>query len=209
MNTLLAANQRLDVRVTCESKPLAGAPVFAFDGDKPIQTLTDRDGKAQLLLPTEAKLNGIVALDPQHGVSGQWSRSRRMSLPPDGVIPIALEPAKPHTFRVVDTEKGRLCDSYRWSYRSFRTSTSQRRIPTDAFDAGRTSTRMSAARRWCPGCRVNLGRLGVEIFDHRWKLDAVGRSQTGQRIHAGQSRPVACGGWPVVDAFRCPVARDC
>src|ERR1700722_15272382 len=96
------ADKTPDVRVTFEGKPVAGAQVVAIDRDNLIRTVTDRDGKAQLRLSADGKISGIVVLDPQGGVGGRWSRARMLALASGEVVPISLDPAKPHTFRVVD-----------------------------------------------------------------------------------------------------------
>ncbi len=71
------AEKTPDVRVTFEGKPVAGAQVVAIDRDNLIRTVTDRDGRAQLRLSADGKISGIVALDPQRGVGGRWSRASR------------------------------------------------------------------------------------------------------------------------------------
>ena len=95
----VATTRVLDVNVTFESKPVEGASVVAIDGENHIRALTDRDGKAQLRISAEGKINGIVALDPQRGVGGRWSRARKPAVPLGDVVPVSLEPAKPHVPR--------------------------------------------------------------------------------------------------------------
>jgi hypothetical protein len=175
----VATTRVLDVNVTFESKPVEGASVVAIDGENHIRALTDRDGKAQLRISAEGKINGIVALDPQRGVGGRWSRARKPAVPLGDVVPVSLEPAKPHTFRVVDTD-GKPARLVPLVVAGCRTWTSGW-VPTSTFEAAQlhTDARGEAVARWLPR---DLSQVEVEIFDDRWTIEEVDNAETEQGI---------------------------
>jgi hypothetical protein len=177
--TAAPATRVLDVRVTFENKSVEGASVVAIDGESHIQALTDHDGKAQLRLSADGKVNGIVALDPQRGVGGRWSRARKLSVPLGAVVPISLEPAKPHTFRVVDTE-GKPVRLVPLVVSAYRTWTSGW-VPPGAFEAAHlhTDARGEAVAAWLPR---DLSQVEVETFDDRWAVAEVDSAKTAQGI---------------------------
>jgi hypothetical protein len=95
----------LDVRVTFDNKPVAGAQVVAIDVDNRVRAVTDRDGKAQIRLAPDGKLNCIVALDSKLGLGGRWfGFTRKVPTTPGMLLELSLAPAEPHTIRVVDDE---------------------------------------------------------------------------------------------------------
>jgi hypothetical protein len=169
----------LAVRVTLEKKPVQGASVVAIDGENHIRALTNRDGDAQLRLSADGTFNGVVALDPQRGLGGRWSRSRRIATPPGEVVPISLEPARPHTFRVVDTEgkPARLVPLVVSAYRTWTSGW----VPTGAFEAAHlhTDARGEAVARWLPR---DLMQVEVDIFDDRWTIERVDSAQADRGI---------------------------
>jgi hypothetical protein len=173
------ADKVVDIRVTFEKKPVEGASVVAIDGENHLRALTDRDGKAQLRLSADGTFNGVVALDPQRGLGGRWSRSRRIATPPGEVVPISLEPARPHTFRVVDTD-GKPVRLVPLVVSACRTWSSGW-VPTGAFEAAHlyTDARGEAVARWMPR---DLCQVEVDVFDDRWAIEQVDSAQTERGI---------------------------
>ncbi len=96
-----STDKTLDVRVSFEGKPVP-AQVVAIDVDNLIRAVTDRDGKAQLRLAADGKINRIVALDPKLGIGGRSFGPRTIPIPSGKVLELPLAPARPYTIRLVD-----------------------------------------------------------------------------------------------------------
>jgi hypothetical protein len=175
---LALSDPTLDVRVTFEGKPVAGAQVVAIDVDNLIRTLTDRDGKAQLRLAADGKINRIVALDPKLGVGGRSFEQRTIPTPPGTVLELSLAPARPYTIRLVD-DKGK---PVRLASISVASVVPERGwLQTGVLDATHlhTDSRGEALVPWIPR---EVKSVGVDLTDDRWKLDEVDRSQTANRL---------------------------
>ncbi len=109
------------------------------------------------------------------------------------MVPISLDPAKPHTFRVVDAD-GKPARLVPLIVSGYRTSTSGW-VPTSAFASARlhTDARGEAVAPWLPR---DLIQVEVDIFDDRWTIDEVDPAQidkgitrvTVRRLHAVEGR---------------------
>jgi hypothetical protein len=164
----------LNVRVTFEKKPVAGAQVVAIDVDNRIRAVTDRDGKAHLQLAADGKINRIVALDPTLGLGGRSFGPRTVPTPPGTVLELPLAAAGPHTIRVID-DKGKAVRLASISVASV--ATEKGWLQTDVLEAARlhTDSRGEVRVPWIPR---EVKSVGVDLTDDRWKLDQVDRSKT-------------------------------
>ncbi len=96
------SDQALDVRVTIEGRPVAGAEVAVSDVEYCVRALTDRDGHAKLRVAPDGKITAIVALDVRLGLGGTSFVLRTSPTRAGTVLELPLAPAEPHTIHVVD-----------------------------------------------------------------------------------------------------------
>jgi hypothetical protein len=164
--------------VTFENKPVAGAQVVAIDVDNRIRAVTDREGKAQLQLAADGKINRIVVLDPKLGLGGRSFGPRTVPTPPGTVLELPLAAAQPHTIRVID-DKGKAVRLASISVSSV--AIEKGWLQTDVLEAARlhTDSRGEVRVPWIPR---DVKSVGVDFTDDRWKLDQVDRSTPGRAV---------------------------
>jgi hypothetical protein len=174
-----AAGTTLDVRVTFEGKPVAGAQVVATDAENHARGVTGSDGTTRLKLPDDRKINGIVALEPKIGIGGRWFGARAVPVAPGAVFEMSLAPASPHTIRVVDGSgrpvrlasiviSGLALGQGNW-------------LQTGHFEGARfhTDARGEALVPWVPR---DVKSVGIDVVDDRWKIEGIDRSQAASRV---------------------------
>jgi hypothetical protein len=163
-----SSGKTLAVRVTFEGKPVAGAEVVAVDVENRIRAVTNREGRADLPLAADGKINCIATLDARLGLGGCWfGFIREVPAPPGTVFELPLTPAATHTLRVIDRNgQGVRLASIGVSI----VATKSDWFQTGGLDGAHvhTDSRGEARIAWMPR---DLKSLRVEVTDDRWKID--------------------------------------
>jgi hypothetical protein len=177
----------VDVRVTFDGKPVAGAQVVAIDVDNQIRAITDHDGNCRLQLADDGKINRIVALDSKLGIGGRSFGARTVPTPAGTVLELSLAPSRLHTIRVID-EQGKAVRLASISVSSVATEKAAW-LQTGVFEAANlhTDSRGEAVVPWMPR---DLKSVGIELSDDRWKVDQVDHSQTARGLTTVKVRPL-------------------
>ncbi|HEV3298609.1 MAG TPA: hypothetical protein VG055_03170 [Planctomycetaceae bacterium] len=180
------ADRTLDVRVTFEGKPVAGAQVVAIEVESQIRAVTDRDGKCQLRLAADGKLASIIALDARLGVGGRSFRFRTVPTQPRTTLEIPLAPAEPHTIRVID-HQGNAVRLASIAVSGIPTKHGWQQ--TGVLEAAQlhTDSRGEAHVAWIPR---GAEAVGVESTDDRWKLDDAHTNRGITTVRATRLHPV-------------------
>jgi hypothetical protein len=183
----LAAAERHVVTVLSNGKPVAAAHLVAKGDSYRVSGQTAADGRVELLVPANQRLNELVAWHPELGVDG---RRRLNERPRQAATELSLLRPAPLKIRVVDTENKPVANLP--ISMSVSTEGGNWIISADVEASHvRTNANGEATLPWAPA--EKLSYVEVNLLASNWKLDEVSRDQLALRlavVHARREVPV-------------------